>query len=226
MLPLSDQFLADLLAPDRRAATRFCLAQLEAGMPLHELVDDVMAPAMEQVGQLWQSAVWSVVDEHIATGVVDAALSAAASFGTRDTRRGEIVVACAEGDWHSLPSRMVAEVLDSRGWSVRFLGASHPTGALTEYVRRHQPDAVFLSCAVPMALPNLMDAVDSLRGQSASVFVGGRALGPDARRSVAVGADGWAANAAGAAELLEGPLLEEGPQRPDALAAAQPRLGW
>ena len=82
---------------------------------------------MEQVGQLWQSALWSVIDEHIATGVAETALSAAAVVDRRAPTRGHVVVACVEGDWHSLPARMVAEVLESEGWSVRFLGASHPS---------------------------------------------------------------------------------------------------
>jgi methanogenic corrinoid protein MtbC1 len=40
------------------------------------------------------------------------------------------VVTCAEGEWHSLPARMVAEVLRLHGWQVTFLGASTPADHL------------------------------------------------------------------------------------------------
>ena len=164
-----------------------------------------LAPAMAQVGALWESAVWSVVDEHIATGLAEAGLSAAAAEYAAAQDHGEVVVACVEGDWHSLPSRMVAEVLVAHGWSVRFLGASHPTTLLVDHLARHRPEAVLLSCAVPMALPALVVAVQAVHQLDLPVYVGGRALGGTSRRGLAIGADGWAPNAAGAAEVLTRP---------------------
>jgi methanogenic corrinoid protein MtbC1 len=210
MLPLADELLVQFSAPDRYAAADLCIAHIESGTPLRELVDNALAPAMAQVGDLWQAAIWSVVDEHIATGVAETALSAAAGCERRTSASGEIVVACVEGDWHSLPSRMVAEVLDSEGWSVRFLGASHPTSMLTDYVRRHRPEAVLLSCAVPMALPALTCAVHALHELDTKEFVGGRALGTTPYRAAAVGADGWAASAP-TSELLAQPITAPRP---------------
>ena len=52
------------------------------------------------------------------------------------------------------------------------------------------------------ALPALLSAVDGLHQLSIPVFVGGRALGPTAHRAALLGADGWAADATGAAELI------------------------
>lgn len=205
MASLSDELLIEFSAADRRAAADFCVAHIEAGMTLSEVVDDAIAPAMAQVGGLWQSAVWSVADEHIATGVAETALSAAAVFHRPPPSRGDVLVACVEGDWHSLASRMAAEVLDSEGWSVRFGGASQPTSALTDYVRRHHPNAVLLTCMIPSGLPALLDAVDQLHRLATPVFVGGRALGVTPRRAAAIGADGWAPNATLAARLLDQP---------------------
>lgn len=205
---LADQVLVELSAPDRRAAVDLCVAHRESGMPLVDLVDQGLAPAMEQVGRLWQSAVWSVVDEHIATGVAETALSASALLDGRPPSREHVVVACVEGDWHSLPARMIAEVLDNEGWSVRFLGASHPTSALVDHARRHRPHAVLLGCAVPMALPALLTAVTVLHELDITVVVGGRALGRNPDRALAVGADGWAGNATDTAALLRRPTRQ------------------
>lgn len=201
-LPLADELLLHLAASDRRAAAQHCTALIGSGMALEHLIDNGLAPAMTQVGALWESAVWSVVDEHIATAVAEAALSAAAAECRPAGPNGEVVVACAEGDWHSLPARMVAEVLDAHGSSVRFLGASQPTSLLVDHLNRHRPDAVLLSCAVPMALPALLSAVQDIHGLDLPVYVGGRALGNSPARALALGADGWSPNAAGAIELL------------------------
>lgn len=201
-LPLADVLLLSLAGPDRRAAAAHCATLIRNGMTLDQLVDEGLAPAMTQVGSLWQTAVWTVVDEHTATAVAEAGLSAAAAECDAPRLHGEVVLACAEGDWHSLPARMVAEVLVTHGWPVRFLGASHPTDMLLDHLVRHRPDAVLLSCAVPMALPALMRAVQDIHGLDLPVYVGGRALGSDPRRARALGADGWAPDAVGAVELL------------------------
>lgn len=204
-LPLADELLLHLVTPDRRAAAQHCAGLVGSGITLERLVEQGLAPAMAQVGALWQAAVWSVADEHVATAVAEAALSAAAAECAPPAGKGEVVVACVEGDWHSLPSRMLAEVLVSRGWSVRFLGASHPTTLLVEHIARHRPQAVLLSCAVPMALPNLVDAVQGIHELDVPVYVGGRALGHSPRRAERVGADGWAPSASDGDALLSRP---------------------
>lgn len=201
-LPLADELLLHLATSDRRAAEEHCGALVRAGLTLERVVDDGLAPAMDQVGALWEAGVWSVVDEHLATAAAEAALSAAALEGPAPRDRGPVVVGCVEGDWHSLPSRMVAEVLASHGWSVRFLGASSPTDLLVDHLTRQRPQAVVLTCSVVTALPAAMAAVDAVHGLDLPVYVGGRAFGGDPRRAEAIGADGWARDAAGAAELL------------------------
>lgn len=201
---LADELLLQILLPDRRAAARHYARLVAGGMALDHLVDDGLAPAMAEVGALWETDVWSVADEHVATAVVEAALSASAAESATSAARGDIVVACVEGDWHSLPSRMIAEVLVTQGWTVRFLGASTPTSLLVEHVARHRPQVVLLGCAVPMALPALAGAIQALHELGIPVYVGGRALGGSPRRATALGADGWAPDAAGAVALLDG----------------------
>lgn len=204
-LPEVDELMVHLARPDRRAAAERCAAMIEGGMSLTTLVDRGLAPAMERVGRLWESGGWSVADEHLATAAAEAALSAAAAECRPQGARGEVVVACVEGDWHSLPSRMLAEVLVAEGWNVRFLGASQPTHLLVEHLARFRPEVVLLSCAVPMALPELALAVQLIRDLSLPVFVGGRALGAHAHRALVLGADGWAPDARGALQLLQKP---------------------
>ena len=201
--PLQDELLLRLATPDRRAAALHSAGLVDGGLSLETLVDEVLAPAMRQVGLLWEAAVWTVTDEHLATATAEAALTGAADRTAPPPPKGDVVVTCVEGDWHSLPARMVAEVLLSHGWAVRFLGASQPTTLLVDYVNRHRPDAVLLSCAVPMALPALVRAVAAVRALDLPVLVGGHALTP--LRAAAVGADGYASSAAGAALLLDPP---------------------
>lgn len=224
---MSDRFVADLMpqlaAGDRRAAARHCVGLMGEGITLEELVDEGLAPAMLAVGRCWETAQWTVADEHLATSTAEVALSAAAAECLPTRRRGEVVVTCVEGDWHSLPSRMLAEVLEAHGWAVRFLGASQPTELLVEHVARYRPDAVVLSCAVPMALPALHRATTLLHALDLPVYVGGTALGDSARRAVALGADGWGRDTHDALALLDAGVRRPGPG-PSAAATEEYRL--
>lgn len=208
-LGVVDELMVHLTRPDRRRAAERCVELIESGTSLAALVDQVLAPAMERVGSLWETSAWTVTDEHLATAAAEAALSAAAAECHPPRRRGEAVVACVEGDWHSLPSRMLAEVLVSEGWEVRFLGASQPTRLMVEHLARFRPDVVLLSCAVPMALADLAVAVQLIHQLGLPVLAGGRALGRDGGRARRLGADGWAPDASGAVRLLEEVALRD-----------------
>jgi methanogenic corrinoid protein MtbC1 len=199
---LAEEVLTLLGTQDPHAAAAQLAALVGRGITLEQLVDQGLQPAMVEVGKLWESAEWSVVDEHQATTVAEAALSAAAAECKAAETVGAVVVACVEGDWHSLAARMVAEVLTTHGWAVHFLGASHSTALLLDHLGRRRPQAVLLSCAVPTALPALVAAVRGIHQLRLPVYVGGRALGDGPQRAAATGADGWAASAAEAVSLL------------------------
>jgi methanogenic corrinoid protein MtbC1 len=218
MTPLADELLVHLCARNRRAAVDYIGMLVNAGMTVQELVDIAFTPALAEVGRLWQSGVWSVADEHAATAVAESALLTASARAARLDAKDEIVVACVEGEWHSLAARMVAQTLDEQGWQVRYLGSSSPNADVVDLVRRHPPAATVLSCTTVTALPALLVTVQALHELDSPVFVGGGALGRDAVRAALLGADGWAASAGRAADLLGRPAAEAGP------AAAMSRL--
>lgn len=118
--------------------------------------------------------------------------------------RGPLVVACAEGEWHSLPAQLVAELLTLRGWQVSFLGANVPPVHLAGYLTVHRPVALLLSASLASRLPQVHRGVRASHDAGVPVIVGGAAFGPRGALAGSTGADGWAADARHAARLLEG----------------------
>lgn len=115
---------------------------------------------------------------------------------------GRVTVACVDGEWHALPARLVAEVLRRRGWEVGFLGAHVRTAHLVADLHASAPRAVALSCALPRHLPTAHRVVAACQNAGFPVLAGGRAFGTDGRYARALGADGWAPDALGAADVL------------------------
>ena len=197
-----ERFVDHLARRDRRAAVRQALGLLDAGASVQDLVQGLLGPAQVEVGRRWEANRWSVADEHAATAITDAVLAALAWRIEAAEDQGHLVVTCAEGEWHSLPARMVAEVLRVHGWLVTFLGASTPADHLRRFVDEVGAVGVVVSCSVPIFLGGALRSVQAVQAEGVPVLVGGRAFGPDDLRARRLGADGWAPDADTAGRLL------------------------
>jgi methanogenic corrinoid protein MtbC1 len=197
-----ERFMESLAGRDRKAATRQALGLLEAGVPVQELILGLLGPAQAEVGRRWEANQWSVADEHAATAITDAVLGALAWRIDAAEDQGHVVVTCAEGEWHSLPARMAAEVLRVHGWQVTFLGASTPADHLRRFVAEVEAVGVLISCSVPIFLGGAQRSVQAAQSAEVPALVGGRAFGSDDLRARRLGADGWAPDPVAAARLL------------------------
>jgi methanogenic corrinoid protein MtbC1 len=197
-----ERFVDHLARRDRRAAARQALELLKAGATVQELLQGLLGPAQAEVGRRWEVNQWSVADEHAATAITDAVLGALAWRIETAEDQGHLVVTCAEGEWHSLPARMAAEILRTDGWQVTFLGASTPADHLRRLLAEVGAVAVAISCSVPIFLGGALRSVQAAQAAGVPALVGGRAFGPDDLRARRLGADGWAPDAAAAAHLL------------------------
>ena len=197
-----DDYLAALGAADTVAAVRLARVLVDEGLAPHEVLIRLVGPAQRVVGERWAAGDWNVAREHAATAVSETVIAIVGSSAAATEEHGHAVLACVEGEWHSLPARIVAETVRLAGWRVTFLGASTPPMHLASYVNEVGPDAVLLSCSVPTALPQARRMIEATREAGVPVLVGGRAFGTDSFRARRLGADAWAADAAGAVTAL------------------------
>ncbi|MFJ8186790.1 B12-binding domain-containing protein [Streptomyces sp. NPDC096105] len=182
---------------------------LADGWQEEDLLLDVVAAVQARVGVEWAADRISVAQEHAATAINERVITALAhlSPGIRPAaRRGRVTVSCVDGEWHAFPARLVAETLRLRGWQVDYLGAQTPTPHLVAHQHHTDSDAVLLSGSIPTHLPRAHTAITACRSVGVPVVAGGRAFGVDGRYARALGADGWAPDARGAAAVLEAGL--------------------
>lgn len=216
-----EDFLDMALAGERARAVRLILDLLDDGVAVSRLIEEVLAVAQGRAGEHWQRYEWSVADEHLVSGVTQAALDALAATVDYDLVHGEVVVVCAEGDWHSLPSQLFAELLRAHGQGVVFLGASTPADDIARFVAQRRPDALAVSCSLPLNFLGVVRAVDAAHVHGVPAIAGGRAL--TRTRAAALGADAWSADVHGALAVLrswrrEPPQVDREPLSPDPAA--------
>ncbi|SHG57196.1 Methanogenic corrinoid protein MtbC1 [Jatrophihabitans endophyticus] len=198
-----ERYWAALAAGDTGTAVTAVLDAFDDGTALPDLLEDVVCAAQAEVGRRWAANEWNVAQEHRATSISEEAVAALASRSrSAGTSRGQVVVTCADGEWHSLPSRVLAATLRDAGWQVTYLGASVPTRHLSQLLHDVGPDVTLLSCALPLRLFHAREVIEASRAAGVPVVVGGRGFGPRGRWGLAIGANGWAANARDTAHAL------------------------
>ncbi|HEV2638199.1 MAG TPA: cobalamin-dependent protein [Actinocrinis sp.] len=205
----AESYWKALSGRSERAALDVVLAALDEGAPLERVLLDVIAAGQRRIGTEWAANRISVAQEHAATAIserVVAALSLHRPRPANAVARGRITVACADGEWHALPARLLAEILAARGWQVDYLGAHVPGPHLIAHLHQTGPDAVALSSLLSARLPAVHAVITACQAAGVPVLAGGAAFGPDGRYARLLGADAWAPDALAASEVLAGPI--------------------
>ncbi|AYL40172.1 cobalamin-binding protein (plasmid) [Streptomyces fungicidicus] len=207
---LCDALWRAVLDGDEHHAVDLVRSALGAGWDEESLLLDAVAAVQARIGAEWAADRITVAQEHAATAINERVITALVprpdTRGPSEPRRGRVTVSCVDGEWHAFPARLVAEVLRLRGWQVDYLGAQTPTPYLVAHQHRTDSDAVLLSGSLPTQLPTAHAAITACRSVGVPVLAGGRAFGRDGRYARALGADAWAADARGAAAVLEAGL--------------------
>lgn len=191
------RYLECLLVPDGRGAWDAVDAALAAGAEPRRIYLDVLGPAMEEIGALWETARIGVTQEQLATQITQSVLArlaptledAEAAFA-RGPRRLAIV-AGTPGELHAIGPRMVADFLEGAGWEVLLLAPNTPSGELVELVEARAPALVALSTSLSFNLLAAGGVFTTLRrlAQVPLLVAGGRAYEGQPDRALLAGAD-------------------------------------
>jgi methanogenic corrinoid protein MtbC1/DNA-binding XRE family transcriptional regulator len=145
-----------------------------------EIFEEVIYPALVQVGELWCEGKISVAGEHRATQIVlnlMGSLRAARDFqATVDCR---VAVGSVEKEEHYLGAMMVADAFRFEGWRVDFLGPKVPTADLVAIGQAGGVQVLVLSVCMEenlVQLNRLMTRLSESSEAVAKVVAGGRAV--------------------------------------------------
>jgi excisionase family DNA binding protein len=139
----ASRLYAALLAGDE-ARVRQDFGPSAPGVPLTELCDLVIAPALRRIGAQWAAGELSIAAEHRATAICERLL--AARFRPAQGRpRGVAVTTTPPGESHALPALMAAACLREDHWQVHHLAADLPVDELIGFAADTGATLVVLS---------------------------------------------------------------------------------
>jgi methanogenic corrinoid protein MtbC1 len=173
-----DEMLDALAEMDVPRASR-SLTQAANSFSPHDLVLQVLAPALEQLGNRWQDGTLCIASEHAATAMLRTQLGA---LLTAQAVSGDAPVLCSTpaGELHELGALLVAVVMAMHGRRVLYLGADLPTSELIQAARLSRAWAVALSVVslAPAAAGREIEELCRALPKRVQVLVGGRRV-PD-----------------------------------------------
>ena len=169
--PLVDAFLhgARDLAPDSIARS---LDVANETLGLQRTVDDVLVPAMREIGERWRAGRIDVAHEHLATNAARAWLSKLAPPGPLRPEP-PIILSCGPHDHHTLGLEAFGALLRQRHWDCRLIGARTPTESLGLVVEETNAVAVVLVCHITAGRPAAVEALHSTRLRRPHLFYAG-----------------------------------------------------
>jgi MerR family transcriptional regulator, light-induced transcriptional regulator len=150
-------------------------AELELGA--QGVLQRVIAPLAQQLGELWREGTITAAHEHFATAVLRVFLGRAARPFAVEPHGPLLIVVTPAGQLHELGALLAGATAANLGWRVVYLGASLAAADIAGAARQNQARAVALSIVYPEDDPLLKAELTRLREllPDTPILAGGRA---------------------------------------------------
>ncbi len=180
--PFVEEFLAGSTRADPLEMRR-ALNQANQELGLGSCIDDVLLPAMQQIGSWWQTGRCEIKQEHLSTetarGWLDRLNPAAPAPGAD---RAMIVLACGPRDLHTIGLEALAVLLRYRGRPCRVLGARTTALDFSTAIHAHRSPAAVLVCHLNSGRRAAIESMRSVTDQGVLLFYAGNAFTSAASR--------------------------------------------
>jgi len=138
--------------------------------------DDVLRPAMYQIGELWDADKLDVGDEHIASNT---AMHLIEKIGTKPKAKskGKTILICTpDGEYHAIPCFMMETYFSLNGYEVINLAPSAPSDSIINHITEKKPDLILISVTLKDHLKSCNRLIKNLQKFKIPIVIGGQAL--------------------------------------------------
>jgi 5-methyltetrahydrofolate--homocysteine methyltransferase len=183
---------------------------IDEGKSLDDIINEGLISAMSITGERFKNNEIFVPEMLIAARAMRAGLKVLEPLILAGERKylGKIVIGTVKGDLHDIGKNLLGMMLQGSGYEVIDLGIDVAPDTFLAAVGEHEPDAVGLSAMLTTTTGFMKETVKVLReaglGDQVKILVGGAPISQ--RFADEIGADGYAADAGSAVELVKAVL--------------------
>jgi MerR family transcriptional regulator, light-induced transcriptional regulator len=143
---------------------------------LGECIDNVLLPAMRQIGIRWQRDGLAVDSERLTTETVRGWLESFRPAGPEPSGAATLLLACGPSDQHSIGLEALGLLLRSQQQSCRLLGPRTSVRALAVAAVANQPSAIVVVSHLMIGRLGAIQALQGVTGLGAQLFYAGGAF--------------------------------------------------
>jgi methanogenic corrinoid protein MtbC1 len=211
------RYLEALLRGDRRTCRSVVEETLQSGIPANSVYLHLIWPVMAEIERLLRMDKVTVVQEHLATRINRTIVDQLQNkLPRRPARHKKAAVCCSREELQELGAQMIADLFESDGWEVRFLGGGLTNDDVFGFINEYAPDVLVIYGTAPKQAPDVRRLIDRVRGVNAwpdmRIVVSGGLFNRAEGLWEEIGADGFAATAA---EVLQVAADESQVANPD-----------
>lgn len=193
-----------VLTGDTENIIDFITEILREKKPL-EITNDILIPAIKEVGDLYDTGKYFLPQLIMSGDTMHRAFRLLRPLIKKDelTASDKIVIATVEGDIHDIGKNIVGVMLENYGLDVIDLGKSIPNKKILQSAIENHAKIVGLSALMTTTMPEMAEFIvlKNEKFPSLKVIIGGAAV--TAKFAEEIGADGYSADAVGAAKLAK-----------------------
>ena len=195
------KYLEALLRGDRRTCRSVVEETLQSGIPANSVYLHLIWPVMMEIERLLRLDKITTIQEHLATRVNRTIVDQLQNkLPRRPAKHKRAAVCCAREELQELGAQMIADLFESDGWEVRFLGGGLGNDDIFAYINEYAPDVLLIYGTTPKQAPDVRRLIDRVRGVNAwpdmRIIVSGGLFNRAEGLWEEIGADGFAATAA------------------------------
>ncbi len=207
---LTERLFEALIEGNRDQARRIIDEQRKAGANPEVVLTDLCWPAYELVEAMHRQDRLTTLAYNLATRMLRSLVDQASRellAWAGSARTGRTVFACCgPSEGSELGAQMAVDLLEARGFRVRFAGGAVPTDEVQETVQSTRPDVLLMFCSEPRDLPEIRRLIDTLHEVGAcphtQIAVGGGVFNRAEGLAEEIGADLWATHPLEMVEIL------------------------
>jgi len=141
------------------------------------VIENLIVPLLEQIGDRWSTGELRPAHEHLATTVIRSFVANIVGAYHPADSAPRLIVTTPAGQWHELGALLVTATAAAQGWRVTYLGPNLPADEIAGAAAQNRAQAVALSVVYPGDDPNVGHELRKLRDllpAEVRLFVGGR----------------------------------------------------
>ncbi|MGQ9780212.1 MAG: corrinoid protein [Bacillota bacterium] len=196
-----------LIAGNAQKVKELTEEALKEGIHPATIVNEGLIAGMSVVGQRFKNNEIYVPEVLIAARAMHAGLNILKPLLAEKKVQpvGKVVIGTVKGDLHDIGKNLVAMMLEGAGFEVIDLGIDVSPQKFVEAVQTHNPHHVAMSALLTTTMPMMKETIEALKAaglrDKVKVMIGGAPV--TQQYADQIGADGYAPDAASAAELAK-----------------------